>query len=67
VRNSTTGDSLAAYWKDGTLNYLPLNSGYTGSEAGYLAEDSSGNIYVLSTQWSESGQPTLFGYWRNGT
>lgn len=63
---SGVGPSQAVYWKDGTINYLPLNFGYSWGWADYIAQDKSGNIYVLGQQGGSGTGPQLWGYWRNG-
>jgi hypothetical protein len=48
------------YWKDGLINYLPLNEGYLSGGLGGIAVSASGDIYVAGNQ-----QGTLVGYWKN--
>ena len=66
VATTNSGALQPVYWKDGVLNFLPLNSGYIGGNAGQIAVDSSNNVYIAGNQF---GGPSanLVGYWRNGT
>jgi hypothetical protein len=55
---------MPVYWKDGTLNYFPLKSGFTNGWAAFIAVDSSGIIYASGGQW---GSTTIYGYWKGST
>jgi hypothetical protein len=58
---TSSSSTLPVYWKDGTLNMLPLN-GATNGGAFAIADDASGNIYVAG---GTSTSPV--GYWKNTT
>jgi len=57
---------VPVYWKDGTLQHLPLNSGFQYGWATHITEDSKGNYYIVGGQWSTgTNGTTIYGYWTN--
>jgi len=61
----SSGNTVPVYWKDGTLNALQLSAGFTNGWVGRIAEDSSGNIYIVGGQ--HKAGTTIYGYWENST
>ena len=59
---TSSSSFVPVYWKDGVLNYLPLNTGATNGGVWGAAEDSSGNLYFAGGQ---TNSPV--GYWKNST
>lgn len=63
--SSPTDNTLPVYWKDASLNYLPLSSNYQYGWASGITVDSSGNIFVVGGQYGTGG--TIYGFWKNLT
>jgi hypothetical protein len=61
VGNDTNGE-YPVYWKDETINYLSLKSGYNNGVAIAITFDSVGTIYCAGEQWNTGG--TIRGYWK---
>ena len=57
---------MPVYWKDGSLNLLPLIGGNTHGWTQYIAEDKSGNVYITGGQYGGTLGLQL-GYWKNST
>lgn len=66
VGNSRTGIQLPVYWKDGQINYLPLDPTCKGGQADYVAVDGSGTVYIQGQQWGGKNG-LLVGYWKGSS
>jgi hypothetical protein len=57
---SSYDSQVPVYWKDGIINYLPLESGYASGGIGSITVAESGDVYIAGNQ-----NGSLNGYWKN--